>query len=923
MAIKQNVDELLTYSPRPAEHEVLFSQCAAARPELWPEYPTPWLWHECTQFLESSSGIDDIERRRGKYHALFDAIGPYGADYWIFLELQKAIEGRKDPDAAIIELQRRNSNQIYLDSDSGLRGAREILDRHKVRFQDDWPFHCSWMSPKLIALLEVLISTEQEGFQGIIFTDQRHVATILSWVLQRLPETRGWIRCAPLTGHGISGGRYAELSGAGMHFKRQHDIVAQFRNGSLNLVVATDVAEEGLDFQACNVIIRFDPLKTIVGYIQSRGRARRPDSVYVVMQPDIGGGYGGYRQMYKVESDLKRKYQDRSNFAPTLDDDADGRMEEDDPRTSVEICTIPSSGATLTAYASIPLLSNLCSMIPRDSFCPVFKPEWKIDSMSEGHYQAEVTLPSALPLDPRDRVFRGPIRRGKKSAKSSAAFIAMRKLCSLGIFDDRFLPGRLQQGDDAVDADGRSMVKISDMLPELSDVHLHDAFGSVWDSSGGLWLHQLTCDGYDRMGLVSSQRLEPFSNIFPAIGDPNVHIELTRAMELIWNSDHEKLEALRLMGEYTTKCMEASIYARRLKANDLPLFLVPTNRSGVDYEAIQHQLAKKPPSPWTPSDMPDGELLFEVEHKCTYAFITVRNDLSPLSRPPETSRERDYQSYLEYWTKRLPKHCQVPKDQPLVELRLLKRHIRMSSTLHRLVPGYSEQPFVTEKVILVPRSLCRPIRIPLHAFKLCRLLPAIVQHVNDLHRIRKLCHDLCLIGIDTQHLIEALTIPAAGANYSFQRLETMGDAVLKLATNVHVFNKFPYRHEGQLDVLRSNSVNNRFLLSRAREIWLQSYLIAENIIPRWVPPHPSLIVTDEKGQKFLSKQRLNRKSMADVMEALTGGKDFCICCGAGSYRILASFLCGGIDLALYTGTCDIPSTGRFVALLVPKSTFIN
>src|SRR5260370_24745512 len=113
-----------------------------------------------------------------------------------------------------------------------------------------------------------------------------------------------------------------------MHFKRQRDIVAQFRSGSLNLVVATDVAEEGLDLQACNVIIRFDPLKTVVGYIQSRGRARRPDSVYIVMQPDVDGQYGGYRQMYRAENDLKRKYRDRSNFAPAPDDE-DGRIEED------------------------------------------------------------------------------------------------------------------------------------------------------------------------------------------------------------------------------------------------------------------------------------------------------------------------------------------------------------------------------------------------------------------------------------------------------------------------------------------------------------------------------------------------------------------------------------------------------------------
>jgi ERCC4-related helicase len=49
------------------------------------------------------------------------------------------------------------------------------------------------------------------------------------------------------------------------------------------LLVATSVAEEGLDIRQCNVVIRFDLAKTVLAYIQSRGRARKPGSDYILM----------------------------------------------------------------------------------------------------------------------------------------------------------------------------------------------------------------------------------------------------------------------------------------------------------------------------------------------------------------------------------------------------------------------------------------------------------------------------------------------------------------------------------------------------------------------------------------------------------------------------------------------------------------
>lgn len=51
----------------------------------------------------------------------------------------------------------------------------------------------------------------------------------------------------------------------------------------VNIIVATSILEEGLDVQSCNLVVRFDPSSTVCSFIQSRGRARKQNSDYVLM----------------------------------------------------------------------------------------------------------------------------------------------------------------------------------------------------------------------------------------------------------------------------------------------------------------------------------------------------------------------------------------------------------------------------------------------------------------------------------------------------------------------------------------------------------------------------------------------------------------------------------------------------------------
>lgn len=63
----------------------------------------------------------------------------------------------------------------------------------------------------------------------------------------------------------------------------QSDTLAKFKRGDYNVMVATSVAEEGLDNCHCSLIVRFTLPKTACQFIQSRGRARARGSEMVLM----------------------------------------------------------------------------------------------------------------------------------------------------------------------------------------------------------------------------------------------------------------------------------------------------------------------------------------------------------------------------------------------------------------------------------------------------------------------------------------------------------------------------------------------------------------------------------------------------------------------------------------------------------------
>ena len=59
---------------------------------------------------------------------------------------------------------------------------------------------------------------------------------------------------------------------SGMTQNQQVDVLQQFRVGDHKLLVATSVAQEGLDIAECNVVVQYNCISNVVAHVQARGK---------------------------------------------------------------------------------------------------------------------------------------------------------------------------------------------------------------------------------------------------------------------------------------------------------------------------------------------------------------------------------------------------------------------------------------------------------------------------------------------------------------------------------------------------------------------------------------------------------------------------------------------------------------------------
>ncbi|NXO81211.1 IFIH1 protein, partial [Sitta europaea] len=139
---------------------------------------------------------------------------------------------------------------------------------------------------KLIKLRNTLMEefTKTEEPRGIIFTKTRLSAfALFQWIKDNPKFEEVGIRAHYL----IGSGHKSETKP--MTQNEQREVIDKFRRGNVNLLIATTVAEEGLDIKECNIVIRYGLVTNEIAMVQARGRARAEESTYALVASSGSG----------------------------------------------------------------------------------------------------------------------------------------------------------------------------------------------------------------------------------------------------------------------------------------------------------------------------------------------------------------------------------------------------------------------------------------------------------------------------------------------------------------------------------------------------------------------------------------------------------------------------------------------------------
>ncbi|XP_056166664.1 endoribonuclease Dicer homolog 3 isoform X3 [Syzygium oleosum] len=229
-----------------------------------------------------------------------------------------------------------------------------------------------------------------------------------------------------------------------------------------------------------------------------------------------------------------------------------------------------------------------------------------------------------------------------------------------------------------------------------------------------------------------------------------------------------------------------------------------------------------------------------------YSIFEVTSDVSADS-PFEGNADggsSKFSSYAEYFNKKYGIVLKYP-GQPLLRLKqshnpynLLVNFVEKGRKSKASQPGYVEKPL---NHVYMPPELLLTLDVPVYAMKAFYLLPSLLHRLESLMLASQLRAEInCQIGnfhIPSSLILEALTTLRCCESFSMERLELLGDSVLKYAVSNHLFLKYPKKHEGQLSAERSQAVCNATLHKRGTDRQLQGYIRDSAFDPRrWVAP---------------------------------------------------------------------------------------
>ncbi len=160
-------------------------------------------------------------------------------------------------------------------SKSGSKAAKRLMDDLSMRQAVHHLAGCNGNNPKL-GIVKELVEKQVAAAphsRVIVFTNYRDTAELVTESLKGSPGVKP-VRFV---------GQASKYKDVGLTQKQQVDILSKFREGEYNTLVATSVAEEGLDIPATDLVVFFEPIPSEIRSIQRKGRTGRKHAGRVII----------------------------------------------------------------------------------------------------------------------------------------------------------------------------------------------------------------------------------------------------------------------------------------------------------------------------------------------------------------------------------------------------------------------------------------------------------------------------------------------------------------------------------------------------------------------------------------------------------------------------------------------------------------
>ena len=452
----------------------------------------------------------------------------------------------------------------------------------------------------------------------IVFVEQRQTARLLKLIFDHIGGPN--VRCDVLVGVNSRAGEH------NVSLRAQILTVSKFRQGKLNCMFATSVAEEGLDIPQCNLVVRFDLYRTMIAYVQSRGRARHRNSKYLHMLENGNNNHRERLMQVRLDETVMRNFCNgiaRNRLLDSLDDDSSDLFAFEEKLYPSFID--PVSGAKLTYRSSLSVLNHFVATLPTHNHETHLQPTYVLsaevssdprDAQRTG-FRCEVILPECSPLISMT----GKVESKKTVAKCSAAFHMCLELHKKGYLNSNLLPTTSKN----LPAMRNALLAVSEKKKGNYPMLIKPEFWKQGRGSapGHLYLTIVDVDaGLDRphqpLGLLTR-------NPFPQMPYFPIYLTDGRASNVVSQSFHEPLPlaeaTLEIITKFTLRVYEdiynktyehdvqkMSYWVVPILSRETLFSLRPTSLEDVTDMPQMHKVFEQPNWQWIPETL-NHELL--------------------------------------------------------------------------------------------------------------------------------------------------------------------------------------------------------------------------------------------------------------------------------------------------------------------------